>query len=76
MQVLFCASSNKAQVLFRTDGKNIRDNYATLYSAKAALSLLDFELPLEVEAEKRVLKTAGLEGLCVIGLTRRDVSQG
>lgn len=51
------------QTLFKTDGKSLRDNYATLFGAKSAMPLLDLDLTLEVEAAKRVLKTAGLDEL-------------
>ncbi|KAK9895469.1 DNA mismatch repair protein MutL [Cystobasidium minutum MCA 4210] len=60
------------QTLFKTDGKSLRDNYATLFGFKSAAPLLDLDLELEVEAAKRVLKMAGVDELrtkvCVRGL--------
>ena len=51
------------QVFFKTDGKSLRDNYATLFGVKSASPLLHLDLTLEVDAAKRVLKTAGLDEL-------------
>jgi hypothetical protein len=53
------------QTLFKTDGKSMKDNYATLFGAKSALPLQDLDLELQVEATKRVLKTMGLSELLV-----------
>ena len=58
-------SKKPVQSMFKTDGKNVRENYAILFTAKAALTLMDFDITLDFEAEKRVLKLAGVADLCV-----------
>lgn len=51
--------------MFKTDGKSIRENYAILFKASSALTLMDFDTSFTVEAEKRVLKTVGLDEMSV-----------
>lgn len=47
--------------MFKTDGKSIRENYAVLFKASSALTLFDFDISFDVDAEKRVLKTIGID---------------
>lgn len=56
--------STKSQNMFKTDGKSIRENYAILFKASSALTLMDFDMSFIVDAEKRVLKTIGLDDMC------------
>lgn len=58
-----CHRGKTVQTLFKTEGRSLRENYATLFGAKSAAPLLDLDLELEVEAAKRVLKMAGLDEL-------------
>lgn len=55
--------------MFKTDGKSIRENYAILFKASSALTLLDFDISFDVDAEKRVLRTIGIDEMQVISVT-------